>query len=125
MRPSRLQLALQAGETLSGLFTPVGADFATPGVLSWSSETGGQVQLADLDDPWPTDFNAIFTLHARLHAHPEPVTLMNCRVTQKLMLDTPARIASQTLALGSHTDVDERWPVANYAASSTGPCTSS
>jgi ApeA N-terminal domain 1 len=118
MQPSRLQLALEEGETLSGLFWPAGAEFQTPGVLRWSDEAGAQLQLAELDNPWPTGFNAQFTVHAFLHAFgSEPLTLMHCRVVQRLNLDQAAQIAGQTLAVGAHTDPDTRWPIANYCPS--------
>ena len=115
MLRSNLQKDLEAGASLSGLFWPAGADFATPGVLSWSDETGARLQLAALDDPWPTDFNRLFTVHAQLHGYVGmPLTLMHSRVVQKLNLNQPALIHAQTLASGAHTDPDERWPVANF-----------
>jgi ApeA N-terminal domain 1 len=118
VRPSKLQQALEAGETMRGLFWPAGAAFQTPGVLTWSDEGGARLQLAALDDPWPTDFNRQFTVHAFLYQFGgQPLTLMHCRIVQKLNLDQPARIAGQTLAIGAHTDVDERWPVADYCPS--------
>jgi hypothetical protein len=113
--PVGLQQDLEAGATLSGVFWPAGTDFGMPGVLSWSDETGARLQLTVLDDPWPTDFNRLFTVHAKLHGYiGTPLTLMQSRVTRKLNLDQPAEIAAQTLALGAHTDSEERWPVANF-----------
>jgi hypothetical protein len=112
---SNLQKDLEAGATLSGVFGPAGADFGTPGVLSWSDETGARLQLTHLDDPWPTDFNRLFTIHAQLHGYVGmPLTLMHSRVVQKLNFNQPALIQAQTLASGAHTDPDERWPVANF-----------
>jgi ApeA N-terminal domain 1 len=118
MRPSKLQEALEDGQALSGVFWPVGADFQTPGVLSWSDETGARLQLTLLDDPWPTDFNAQFTVHAFLYAFgASPLSLMHCRMAQMLQLDQPALIKSQTIAIGAHTVPDERWPVADFCPS--------
>ena len=106
---------LEGGAVLSGMFSPAGADFETPGVLSWSDETGARLQLTALDDPWPTDFNRLFTIHAGLHGFVgTPLTLMQARVVRKLNLNQPAVIQAQTLAIGAHTDPDERWPVANF-----------
>lgn len=110
-----LQQDLEAGVTLSGVFWPAGADFGTPGVLSWSDETGARLQLTVLNDPWPADFNHLFTVHAELHGYiGSPLTLMQSRVVRKLMFDEPSVIKAQTLAIGAHTDPEERWPVANF-----------
>ncbi|HEY5285976.1 MAG TPA: HEPN domain-containing protein [Solirubrobacteraceae bacterium] len=109
------QQDLEAGATLSGIFWPAGTDLGTPGVLSWSDELGARLQLTVLDDPWPTDFNRLFTIHAQLHGYiGTPLTLMQSRVTRKMNLNQPAEVAAQTLAFGAHTDLEERWPVANF-----------
>lgn len=86
-------------------------------MLSWEPGPGAQLHLTRLDDAWPQGFDARFTVHGWLHGYPEPVTLMDSRVTRKLAFERPARIAAQTLAIGVHTDQDERWPVANYSPS--------
>jgi hypothetical protein len=113
--PAGPQQDLEAGATLSGVFWPAGADFGTPGVLSWSDETGARLQLTVLDDPWPTDFNHLFTVHAELHGYiGSPLTLMQSRVTRKNIFNRPSLIKAQTLAFGAHTHPDERWPVANF-----------
>ena len=117
MRRSNLQKDLEAGEFVAGVFTPVGADFESPGVLTWKPGPGAQLHLTNVDDAWPPDFSARFTVHGRLHEYPEPVTLMDSRVTRKLAFEQPALVAAQTLAIGAHTDQDERWPVANYSPS--------
>jgi hypothetical protein len=109
------QQDLEAGATLSGVFWPAGADFATPGVLSWSDDGAARLQLTVLDDPWPKDFNRLFTVHAELHGYVGmPLTLMQSRVTRKLNFDQTSLIKAQTLAIGAHTDADERWPVAHF-----------
>jgi hypothetical protein len=117
MRRSKLQEALEAGESIAGVFAPVTAGFETPAVLTWTPERGALLQLTSLDDAWPQDFDAHFTVHGSLHEYPEPVTLMDSRVTRKLTFEQPARVAAQTLAIGTHTDQDELWPVANYSPS--------
>jgi hypothetical protein len=117
VRRSKLQEDLEAGKSIAGVFAPVTEDFETPAVLTWTPESGAQLQLASLDDKWPRDFSANFVVHGRLYGYSEPVTLMGSRVAQKLDLNRPAKIKAQTLALGEHTDSDERWPVANYCPS--------
>jgi ApeA-like protein len=110
-----LQQDLEAGRTIGGVFQPAGADFGTPGVLSWSDTEGARLQLAVLDDPWPTDFNCLFTIHAHLHGYiGTRLTLMQARVVRKLFSDQSSEIVAQTVALGEHSDPDERWPVANF-----------
>jgi hypothetical protein len=110
-----IQQGLETGASLSGVFAPAGSDFSTPGVLSWSNDEGARLQLAALDDPWPRDFNRLFTVYAQLHGYVgTPVTLMQSRVVRKFFLDQPAEIVAQTLAVGAHTDPEERWPVANF-----------
>lgn len=115
MSSASVQQDLEAGAALSRVFAPAGADFATPGVLSWSDVGGARLQLAALEDPWPGDFNRLFTIHAQLHGYVgTPVTLMDSRVVRKLFMDQPAEIVAQILAVGAHTDSEERWPVANF-----------
>jgi hypothetical protein len=110
-----VQQDLEAGATLSGVFWPDGADFTTPGVLSWTDDAGARLQLAALYDPWPKDFNRLFTVHAGLAGYVgTPLTLMQSRVVRKHFLDQPSEIVAQTLAIGAHTDPEERWPVANF-----------
>ena len=118
MPTAPLQQALEAGELLTGLFWPAGTDFETPGILSWSDENGALLRLAQLDDGWPIDFNAKFTVHASLHEFPsDELTLQQARVTRKLSPDQPSKIASQTVVIGAHTAPDERWSIAHYRPS--------
>jgi hypothetical protein len=114
MRPSKLQVALEAGEAVAGVFAPAGADFATPGVLTWKAGAGALLTLASLEDPWSTDFEESFCVHGSLHAYPEGVTLMHARIRQKLMLNVPSQASADTLAIGDHTEYEERWPVATF-----------
>ena len=114
MRVNRLQAKLEAGDTVTGLFAPVGAEFETPGVLSWTAERGAQLDLADLTDAWPDDFDARFTVHGVVHWNGELVTLMEARVNH-LTAVTATRVAASTLAIGEHTDLHETWTYADYA----------
>ncbi len=113
MRPSQLQKDLESGEALTGLFAPVGAEFETPGILSWSSQAGAVLRLADLSHDWPNDFDTGFTVHGWLHSH-EPVTLMDTFVRGTTAFRQTERLTSLILALGEHTDLDECWTYANY-----------
>jgi hypothetical protein len=104
---------LEAGETLTGAFCPVGASFETPGILSWNSDGGAVLRLADLSDPWPRDFETRLTVHGVLHAG-ERVTLMHARVGEITALDKTSLLLSPLLALGAHTNLDDTWTWANY-----------
>lgn len=117
MRPSSAQEILEAGESLTGMFQPAGADFATGGILSWNADTGADLRLADLSDPWPNSFDEHLTLHGLLHAG-EPVSLMQTRVVETTALGEASRFASPILALGEHTDSRETWTYARYCPTS-------
>jgi hypothetical protein len=116
MPTDHLQARLEAGDTVTGLFAPVGADFQTPGILSWTTERGAQIDLADLSDAWPHDFAERFTVHGIVHSNGELVTLIEARVANLTAIDTATRIAASTLAIGEHTDSDETWAFAHYTA---------
>lgn len=115
MRETALQAKLEAGDSVTGLFAPVGAAFNTPGVLSWTAERGAQLELADITDAWPNDFNERFTVHGVIHANGEFVTLIEARVVHMTAVNAATRIAGSTLAIGEHTDSDETWAFARYA----------
>lgn len=115
MRENRLQAELEAGDTATGLFAPVGAECETPGVLSWTAERGAQLELADLTGAWPNDFDERFTVHGSIHSTGKLVTLMEARVIHMTAVNTATRIAASTLAIGEHTDSDETWAFACYA----------
>lgn len=113
MRPSPAQQRLEAGEALTGLFQPTGANFETAGILSWDATKGAVLELADLSHPWPKDFNAELTIHGRLHAG-RPVTLLHSQLRHRTALNQAARFVSHALAIGVHTDADETWVYASY-----------
>jgi len=117
VRRSKLHTELVAGRPVTGLFAPSGADFATPGILSWTEEQGAELQLVDLSDPWPSDFGDSFTVHGKPHTGDE-VTLLRARVQSKTAFERTTHITSGILALGDHSDVEERWPIANYSPAS-------
>ena len=113
VRPSNAQKRLEAGEGLTGLFQPAGADFETAGILSWNAERGAELCLAALSDPWPTDFNDSLTVHGQLHTG-GPVTLLRTHLREATAFDWPTRFSSDLLALGAQTDIDETWTYATY-----------
>jgi hypothetical protein len=117
MRENPLQAKLEDGETVTGLFAPVEAEFETPAVLSWTAERGAVLELADITDAWPNDFAKRFTVHGLVHSNGERVTLIDARVVHMTAVDTATRIAASTLAIGEHTDSDETWAFARYAPS--------
>ncbi len=117
MRPSNAQKRLEAGEGLTGMFQPAGAEFETAGILDWNAERGAELRLADLSDPWPNQFNDSLTIHGQLHAG-EKVTLMRTRLVEKTAINRAARFLSAMLALGAHTDIDETWTYASYCPTS-------
>ncbi|MDQ3740142.1 MAG: hypothetical protein M3389_04280 [Actinomycetota bacterium] len=95
------------------MFAPAGADFATPGILRWTAENGGELELADRSDPWPSDRDAEFTVHGQPYEG-DVVTLFRCPVRRWTFRDTTTHVTSWMVALGEHTDGDERWPKANF-----------
>jgi hypothetical protein len=113
VRRSKLQRRLEEERQVPGLFRPAGADFETPAVLTWSAETGGALELVDMSDPWPADFEETFTVHGKPHEG-EPVTLLRARVRKKLLGDRTSHVVGWTLALGDHVHPGDRWPVATY-----------
>lgn len=117
VRYSTAQKSLEGGEWLTGMFQPLGADFETAGVLQWDADNGAELRLADLSRPWPTDFDADLTIHGRLNVG-ERVTLLRSWLRSATVFDNAERFASNTLALGSHTDVDETWAYACYCPTS-------
>lgn len=82
-------------------------------MLSWSVETGAALELVELSDPWPTDFNETFTVHGQPHEG-ERVTLLGARVRRKRLGERTSRVESWTLALGEYVHPDDRWPRSNY-----------
>lgn len=118
MRRSKLHTKLEEGRQIAGKFAPAeGAEFATPGVLSWSVERGAELELVDLSHPWPTAFGETFTVYGQPHDG-EALTLLGARVRRKTDSDRTSHIDSWTLALGAHVDPKERWPRANYRPAS-------
>jgi hypothetical protein len=113
MRRSKLQTSLEGGRQIPGMFAPAGADFATPGVLSWSVEGGAQLDLVDLSHPWPTNFNDSFTVHGSPYEG-EELTLLAARVRKTNFGNHTTRVVSWVLLLGDHVALDERWPRASY-----------
>jgi hypothetical protein len=83
---SSVQRDLESGRQVSGVFSPVGADFATPGVLSWSVDEGVSLELIDRGDPWPTDFGPSFTVHGNPYEG-DSVTILDARVRRIAMGD--------------------------------------
>jgi hypothetical protein len=117
MRVSHAQKRLEAGEGLTGLFQPAGANFETAGILDWNAERGAELRLAALSDPWPTDFNDSLTIHGQLNGG-EPVTLLRTHLREATAFNWASRFSSTILALGAHTDIDETWAYANYCPTS-------
>lgn len=113
MRPSVAQKSLEAGEWLTGMFRPAGAEFETAGVLRWDAEHGAELRLADLSHPWTRDFNAEMTIHGELNAGGQ-VTLMESRLRHATLFDQAERFSSYVLALGAYTDAGEAWAYASY-----------
>jgi len=112
-----VQRGLEAGEVLTGLFQPAGADFESAGVLSWDAEQGAELRLADLSHAWPTDFDAELAVHGRLHAGVQ-VTLLQSRLRDLTAFNQAAKFVSDALALGAYTDSDETWEYASYCPTS-------
>ncbi len=108
-----IQTRLEAGETVTGMFAPAGADFATPGVLTWSAPGGALLELAGRDDPWPSDTETGFTVHGTPHEG-DLVTLLDCGIRRWRFHDTVSHLSSSTFAIGEHTDNAEPWAKANF-----------
>jgi hypothetical protein len=115
MTKSNLQRRLEAGDSVTGIFAPAGGSdsFATPGVLTWSSEQGAALELAERSDPWPRDPGELFTVHGEPHEG-DVVTLLDARVRRRSSFDQTSHVTSWTLALGALTDMNDRWERANY-----------
>jgi len=113
MRLSQLEQKLVAGESVTGRFAPAGADFATPGVLKWSSDEGALLELADRTHPWPDGEEDGFTVHGTPYDG-EAITLMDCMVRRWSFNNITTHISSSTLAIGEHTEPGEGWPKANF-----------
>jgi hypothetical protein len=94
---SALQIKLEQGRQVVGLFAPAGADFATPGVLSWSVDGGAELELVDLTHPWPTDFDGALTIHGKPRDG-EAITLLDARVRSKTFRDQTFLVGGRTLA---------------------------
>jgi hypothetical protein len=113
---SALQIKLEQGRQVVGLFAPAGADFATPGVLSWSVDGGAELELVDLTHPWPTDFDGALTIHGKPRDG-EAITLLDARVRSKTFRDQTFLVGGRTLALGACVARDDRWPRAIFQPS--------
>lgn len=113
MRPSKLEQKLVAGEAVTGIFAPAGADFATPGVLNWSDDEGALLELADRTHPWPDGKEGGFTVHGAPYEG-DAITLMDCMVRRWSFSNVTTHISSSTLAIGEHTEPGEHWPKANF-----------
>jgi ApeA N-terminal domain 1 len=111
------QRALEAGESLLGSFWPAGSEFATPGVLSWSTERGAELELADLTDPWPTDFASQFDVQGQLRDG-ETITMLRARVKSRTFDDKTFKLQAAALGLGAHCETDTRWQVSHYRPAS-------
>lgn len=113
---SRLQQRIEAGEGVTGFFAPAdsGEDFATPGILHWSTAAGATLELAERSDPWPTRFDQSFVVHGSPHDG-DPITLFDARVRSLSGFEQQTfRLSASTLAIGALVDRDTRWSRANY-----------
>jgi hypothetical protein len=108
-----LEQKLVAGEAVTGMFAPAGAEFASPGVLNWSNDEGALLELADRTHPWPAGKQGGFIVHGTPYEG-DAVTLMGCRVRRWSFSNVATHISSTTLAVGEHTEPGERWPKANF-----------
>ncbi len=98
------------------MFAPAGVEFATPGVLTWTMERGAELELADRSHPWPIDFDETFAVHGQPYDG-DAVTLLQARPIQRMGAQT-AKLRSWVLAVGAHTDMDERWLFSHYCPAS-------
>jgi hypothetical protein len=117
VRRSNIQTKLEDGHRVVGMFAPAEAEYETPGVLTWTPERGAELELADLSDPWPTDFNETFVVHGRPHDG-EPVTLLQAQVKARTMGHRTSELRSLTLALGAHATMEDRWLYSHYRPAS-------
>lgn len=115
MSTSKLEQRLEGGEPVTGIFRPSGASesFATPGVLTWSNDTGALLELAERSDPWPQDFGERFTVHGNTHEG-GPITLLDARVRRLSSFDRASHVESWTLAMGTLMNSDDVWSIAKY-----------
>lgn len=116
MPPTQLERRLTEGRQVPGMFWPRAADFATPGVLSWSATDGAELELVDLSHPWPTDFDTTLTVHGQPHDG-EELTLFDARVRTVKMFDRTSRLTSPQIGLGAHVDSDTRWVHSHFRPS--------
>jgi hypothetical protein len=99
------------------MFAPAGANYETPGVLTWTTERGAELELADLSDPWPTDFSEAFVVHGQPQDG-EPVTLLEALVKTRTMGDRTSKVRSPIVALGAHVTTDDLWLYSHYRPAS-------
>jgi ApeA N-terminal domain 1 len=117
MGDTKLERRLRAGEAVTGLFVPSSADeeSATPGVLIWSPERGAELELAVRGGAWPTEFDAVYTVHGVPSDGDGELSLLDARTSRYDGFDRAAtHVSSYRLAVGAHVEATDLWSEALY-----------
>lgn len=109
--------ALRGGEVFAGVFWPAGdSEREADGFLRWSGDGGALVELITPRPDWPgPGWDGPLTIHGELRDLGE-ISLLWAWLKSWALGDQPYRYRAPTLAFGTLTTGDERWPRAIYSS---------